>query len=74
MIIKVPIYLVLEDFSNQELLPEVVEEYNLKFTRILQQNLESIKLSPPLRKLISKDATATLISRKKALETLRTSK
>jgi hypothetical protein len=74
MIIKVPIYLVLENFSNQELLPEVVEEYNLKFTRILQQNLESIRLSPGLRKLISKDALVSIIARKKALETLRTSK
>jgi hypothetical protein len=74
MIIKVPVYLVLENFSNQELLPEVVEEYNLKFTRILQQNLESIRLSPGLRKLISKDAFVSIIARKKALETLRTSK
>lgn len=75
MIIKVPIYLDFASLDCPEDIPLIVEEFNLKFTKILQQNSGSIKFSPTFKKqLIGHFSVDNIITRKKALDSLRTSK
>lgn len=78
MIIKVPIYVEIENLKDQEFLPEITKELSNYFCYVLSRsrltfqdfNLTTISISPTeLRKLEFK-----IINKEKVLEKMRTKK